>query len=59
MRRRNQENSKGFKESWTGYKAHFDVANGQIPVSFLLASASLHDSPAAIPLMTMTGARID
>ncbi len=54
-----KKNSKGFKESWTGYKAHIDVACGQIPVSFILTSASLHDSQAAIPLMTMTGARID
>jgi transposase len=51
-------NSKGFKESWTGYKAHIDVACGQIPVSLILTSASLHDSQAAIPLMTMTEARI-
>jgi len=54
-----KKNSKGFKESWAGYKAHIDVACGQIPVSLILTSASLHDSQAAIPLMTMTGARID
>ena len=54
-----KKNSKGHKESWIGYKAHLDVANGQIPVSFILTSASLHDSQAAIPLMTMTGKRID
>jgi hypothetical protein len=54
-----KKNSKGFKESWTGYKAHIDVACGQIPVSFILSAASLHDSQAAIPLMTMTAERID
>ncbi len=54
-----KKNSKGFKESWTGYKAHIDVACGQIPVSCILTSASLHDSQAAIPLMTMTAERID
>ncbi len=53
-----KKNSKGFKESWTGYKAHIDVACGQIPVSVILTSASVHDSQVAIPLMTMTGARI-
>src|SRR5271165_3439835 len=53
-----KKNSKGVKESWTGYKAHIDVACGQIPVSFILTAASLHDSQAAFPLMTMTGARI-
>ena len=54
-----KKNSKGFKESWIGYKAHFDVASGQVPVSLLLTCASLHDSQAAIPLMTMTSERID
>ena len=34
------------------------MANGQIPVSCLLTSASVHDSQVAIPLMTMTSARV-
>ena len=38
------------KESWIGYKLHLDVADGDIPISGLLTSASLHDSQAAIPL---------
>lgn len=54
-----KKNSKGYKESWTGYKAHIDVASGQIPVSFILTAASVHDSQAAIPLMKMTSERID
>jgi len=54
-----KKNSKGFKESWTGYKAHIDVACGQVPVSLILTSASVHDSQVAIPLMTMTEVRID
>ena len=32
---------------------------GQIPVACLLTSASVHDSQVAIPLMTLTGQRID
>src|SRR5271167_4381619 len=48
-----KKNSKGYKETWTGY-----VACGQIPVSCVLTSASVHDSQVAIPLMTMTGARV-
>jgi hypothetical protein len=51
-------NSKGFKESWIGYKLHLDVADGQIPVSCLLTAASVHDSQVAIPLATLTNARI-
>ena len=51
-------NSKGHKESWNGYKLHLDAADGQIPISLLLTSASLHDSQPAIPLATMTSKRI-
>ena len=53
-----KKNSKGYKETWVGYKLHIDVACGQIPVSCVLTSASVHDSQVAIPLMTMTGARV-
>jgi Transposase DDE domain/Transposase domain (DUF772) len=53
-----KKNSKGYKETWTGYKLHIDVACGQIPVSCVLTSASVHDSQVAIPLMTMTSARV-
>jgi hypothetical protein len=53
-----QKNSKGFKESWTGYKLHIDTADGDIPVTAILTSASVHDSQAAIPLTRMTGDRV-
>ena len=53
-----KKNAKGYKETWIGYKLHIDVACGQIPVSCVLTSASVHDSQVAIPLMTMTGARV-
>lgn len=53
-----KRNSKGHPEYWVGYKLHLDVADGQIPVSCLLTSASLHDSQAALPLATMTAQRV-
>ena len=31
-----KKNSKGYKETWIGYKLHLDVACGQIPVSCML-----------------------
>ena len=34
------------------------MADGQIPVSAVLTSASVHDSQVAIPLMTMTSQRV-
>jgi IS5 family transposase len=51
-------NSAGHKSSWVGYKLHLDVADGQIPISCLLTSASVHDSQAAIPLAEMTAQRV-
>ncbi len=54
-----KRNGKRYRHSWTGYKLHIDVANGQIPVACLLTSASVHDSQVAIPLMTLTGQRIN
>ena len=53
-----KNNSKGYKETWIGYKLHLDVADGQIPISCILTSASLHDSQAAIPLARLTAQRI-
>lgn len=51
-------NSAGHKYTWIGYKLHMDVADGQIPISCLLTSASLHDSQAAVPLAEMTAQRV-
>ena len=53
-----KRNSKGYRESWNGYKLHIDAADGQIPISCLLTSASLHDSQASIPLTAMTYRRV-
>jgi hypothetical protein len=53
-----KRNAKGHQESWTGYKLHLDVADGGVPISCLLTAASLNDSQAAIPLASMTAARV-
>jgi hypothetical protein len=53
-----KKNSKGYKVSWTGYKLHIDVADGGIPMSAVLTSASTHDSQVAIPLARMTSERV-
>jgi hypothetical protein len=50
--------SKGQPEYWRGYKLHLDVIDGDIPVSAILTSASLHDSQVAIPLMQMSTERV-
>jgi hypothetical protein len=53
-----KRNAKGHTTSWIGYKLHIDTADGDIPISCLLTSASLHDSQVAIPLARMTASRV-
>ena len=67
-----KRNAKGHTVSWIGYKLHIDIlaaryrtarylsaiADGDIPISCFLTSASLHDSQAAIPLATISASRV-
>jgi hypothetical protein len=53
-----KQDSQGNQRYWRGYKLHLDVADGQIPISAVLSSASLHDSQVAIPLATMSTKRV-
>ena len=53
-----KKNSKGYKETWIGYKLHLDCIDGDIPISAILSSASLHDSQVAIPLSQMSSERL-
>jgi hypothetical protein len=54
-----KKNSKGFKETWIGYKLHADVNDCGLPISVVLTAASVHDSQVAIPLMKMSSAKVD
>src|SRR5205807_3483418 len=54
-----KRDSHGNDHYWRGYKLHLDVADGQIPISAVLTSASVHDSQVAIPLMTMSTQRVN
>jgi hypothetical protein len=53
-----KRNSKGHPSYWIGYKLHLDVADGGIPISCILTSASVNDTQAAIALATMTAQRV-
>jgi hypothetical protein len=53
-----KRNAKGHNVSWIGYKLHIDTADGDIPISCLLTSASVHDSQAAIPLASISAGRV-
>jgi hypothetical protein len=51
-------NRKGSKTSWIGYQLHLDTIDGDLPVSALLTSASVHDSQVAIPLAQLSAQRV-
>ena len=53
-----KKNAKGFLVSWRGDKLHLDTADCGVPVSAIMTSASVHDSQVAIPLATMSAARV-
>jgi len=53
-----KKNSKGYKTSWIGYKLHIDSADGGVPISCVLTSASVHDSQVAIPLAKISNDRV-
>ena len=54
-----KRNAKGHTTSWIGYKLHVDTADGGVPVSCIMTSASVHDSQVAIPLGTLTAGRVE
>src|SRR5208282_3967309 len=53
-----KKNSKGKVHDFKGYKLHLDVADGGVPISVLLTSASVHDSQGALPLMHLTTGKV-
>ncbi|MGH8114936.1 MAG: transposase [Rhodanobacteraceae bacterium] len=53
-----KRNAQGNQNVWIGYKLHIDSADGAIPISCVLTAASVHDSQVAIPLATLTAARV-
>jgi len=53
-----KKDSKGKKQTWRGFKLHLDAIDGDIPISWLVTSASMHDSQAAIPLAQMSAERV-
>ena len=53
-----KRNAKGHTTSWIGYKLHIDTADGDIPISCILTSASVHDSQVALLLAMTTASRV-
>ena len=53
-----KKNSKGKILQWRGYKLHLDVADGDVPISAILTSASVYDNQVAIPLAQLSYGRV-
>ena len=53
-----RKTAKAIKPVGTGYKLHIDSADGGIPISCVLTSASTHDSQVAIPLAMISHQRV-
>ena len=53
-----KKNAQGNSDSWIGYKLPTDVTEHGLPLSVFTTSASLHDSPIAIPLIRCTRGRV-
>jgi transposase len=52
-------NSKGNGYYWVGGKLHLGVVDGDIPITAIYTSASVHDSTVAIPVINETSNRVD
>ena len=53
-----KRDTNGKKYTWKGYRLHVDWADGGIPISCILTSASLYDSQAAVPLGEISSTRV-
>jgi len=54
-----KQNSKGNRHKWTGGKLHLAVVDGDIPITALYSSASVHDSSLALPLIQQSSQKIN
>ncbi len=53
-----KQNSKGYKETWTGGKLHISAVDGDIPITAFYSGANVHDSCVALPLIDETSRRV-
>ncbi len=54
-----KQNSKGNRHRWTGGKLHLSVVDGDIPITAIYSSASVHDSSLALPLIKRSSQKIN
>jgi hypothetical protein len=53
-----KQNSKGNRHRWIGGKLHLSVVDGDIPITALYSSATVHDSSLALPLIKLSSEKV-
>jgi len=54
-----KQNAKGNRYKWRGGKLHLSVVDGDIPITAIYSSASVHDSSLALPVIKETSSKIN
>ena len=54
-----KQNAQGNRYKWIGGKLHMTVVDGDIPITAMYSSASVHDSSLALPMISETSSKID
>ena len=54
-----KQNSKGNRHRWIGGKLHLSVVDGDIPITALYSSATVHDSSLALPLIKQSSQKVN
>jgi hypothetical protein len=53
-----KQNAKGNRNKWIGGKLHLTVVDGDIPVTAMYSSASVHDSSLALPMINESSSKV-
>lgn len=53
-----KQNAKGYRYKWRGGKLHMTVVDGDIPVTAVYSSASVHDSSLALPMIEESSSKV-
>ena len=54
-----KQNAKGYRHTWIGCKLHMTVVDGDIPITAMYSSASVHDSSLALPMISETSSKVN
>ena len=54
-----KQNAKGNRYKWIGGKLHMTVVDGDIPVTAIYSSASVHDSSLALPMISKSSSKVN